>query len=67
MQAETLHYDNWFRSVTLAEEIVKEHKVTTVRTIRKNKREIPPEFINTKERRKIQQVHIQGQNSCIIY
>ena len=40
-------FDNWFRSVTLPEEI---HNITIVGTIRKNKREIPPEIINTKER-----------------
>ena len=43
-------FDNWFTSVTLAEEILKEHKITIVGSIRKNKRKIPPEFINTKER-----------------
>jgi hypothetical protein len=43
-------FDTWFRSVTLAEEILKEHKITIVGTVRKNKREIPPELINTKER-----------------
>ena len=40
-------FDNWFTSVTLAEEILKEHKITIVGTIRKNTH---PEFINTKER-----------------
>ena len=43
-------FNNWYTSVTLAEELLKEHKITIVETIRKNKREIPPEFINTKER-----------------
>jgi hypothetical protein len=32
---------------------LKEHKIITVGTIRKNKREIPPEFTNTKEREEI--------------
>ena len=40
-------FDNWFTSVTLVEKILKEH---TVGTIRKNKREILPEFINSKQR-----------------
>jgi hypothetical protein len=43
-------FDNWFSSVTLAEGILKEHKITIFGTVRKNKKEIPPEFINTKER-----------------
>ena len=61
-------FDNWFTSVTLAEEILKEHKITIFGTIRKNKKEIPSEFINTKEREeKIQKVHIQRRNNCIIY
>ena len=38
-------FDNWFTSVTLVEKILKEH---TVGTIRKNKREVRPEFINSK-------------------
>ena len=31
-------FDNWFTSVTLAEEILKEHKITIVLTIRKKTR-----------------------------
>ena len=61
-------FDSWFRSVTLVDKVLKEHKITIFGTIRKDKREITPECINTKEREEIfQQVRIHRRNSCIIY
>lgn len=42
--------DNWFASVSLAEELLKNHNLTLVATIKKNKREIPKEFLVTKNR-----------------
>lgn len=41
--------DNWFTSVDTAKTLL-EKKVTVVGTLRKNKREIPPSFLTTKER-----------------
>lgn len=38
--------DNWYGSVPLAEDLIQDHKMTLLSTIRKNKKEIPPAFIN---------------------
>lgn len=42
--------DNWFTSVELIKKLFDEHKITYVSTIKKNKRELPPEFSNTRAR-----------------
>lgn len=42
--------DNWYTSVPLAESLLRDHKLTLVGTLRKNKKEIPPEFINARIR-----------------
>uniref|UniRef100_A0A2S2Q9N5 PiggyBac transposable element-derived protein 4 n=1 Tax=Sipha flava TaxID=143950 RepID=A0A2S2Q9N5_9HEMI len=45
-----LSIDNRFTSVPLAVDLLQNHKITMVGTIRKNKREIPPIFLDTKKR-----------------
>ena len=42
--------DNWFTSFKLINELVNEYKITYVGTIKKNKRELPLEFVNTRAR-----------------
>lgn len=42
--------DNWFSSVELVDELG-DRSLTYVGTLKKNKREIPPEFLPSKERR----------------
>ncbi|XP_041986312.1 piggyBac transposable element-derived protein 4-like [Aricia agestis] len=43
-------FDNWFTSFELVSHLLNEHKLTSVGTVRKNKRQIPKEFINTRSR-----------------
>ncbi|KAH1021638.1 hypothetical protein HUJ04_011131 [Dendroctonus ponderosae] len=42
--------DNWFTSVPFVEHLLRDHKLTLVGTIWKNKREIPKEFVEVKHR-----------------
>lgn len=42
--------DNWFTSIPLAVHLLKRHKLTIVGTLRKDKREVPPEFLTTKNK-----------------
>lgn len=45
-----LTLDNWFSSVPLANELLYNHRITVVCTLKKNKPEIPPCFIDKKIR-----------------
>nr|CAI5865669.1 unnamed protein product [Callosobruchus analis] len=40
--------DNWFSSISLFNDMLKDHKLTMIGTLRKNKREIPPTFLTNK-------------------
>ncbi|KAJ4447052.1 hypothetical protein ANN_09041 [Periplaneta americana] len=40
--------DKWFTSVPLADELLRTHKLTLVGTLRKNKREVPPLFLQSR-------------------
>ncbi|CAG4985273.1 unnamed protein product [Parnassius apollo] len=43
-------FDNWFTSVPLADQLLKEYRLTCIGTLRKNIREIPPAFLPNKSK-----------------
>lgn len=45
-----LTVNNWYTSVLLAHSLLSNHRLTIFGTIKKNKREIPPIFLQTKQR-----------------
>lgn len=47
--ARNITFDNWYTSCPLLESLLCEHKLTAVGTLRKNKRELSPEFFSDKE------------------
>lgn len=58
--------DNWFTSVPLAVELLKDYKTTMVGTLKKNKREIPTCFLDTKNRQICSTKFGFGDNNCLL-
>jgi len=48
--ARNVTFDNWYTSYSLVESLLHDHNLTAVGTLRKNKREIPKEFLDIKKR-----------------
>lgn len=44
-------FDNWFTSYPLMQRLLSEHRLTSVGTVRKNKRELPPRLVTTEDRK----------------
>ena len=42
--------DNWYTSIPLAQTLLKDHRLTTVGTMRKNRKQLPPEFTTSRGR-----------------
>ncbi|XP_072377970.1 uncharacterized protein [Diabrotica undecimpunctata] len=59
--------DNYFTSVSLANDLVHNHRITLVGTLRKNKRDVPPIFLDTKLRNRNSSMFTWGvdPNKCI--
>ena len=48
--ARNVTFDNWYTSYSPVESLLHDHNLTAVGTLRKNKREIPKEFLDIKKR-----------------
>lgn len=61
--------DNYFTSIPLANKLYASHRLTVVGTLRKNKREIPPELLDVKCRQLNSSIFAFGEkpnNNCLI-
>ena len=60
--------DNYFTSIPLANDLLVNHKLTMVGTLRKNKREIPGKFLNVKDRPTCSTMFAFGKddNNCLL-
>ncbi|XP_066962038.1 piggyBac transposable element-derived protein 4-like [Macrobrachium rosenbergii] len=64
--ARNVTFDNWYTSYPLVESLLRDHNLTTVGTLRKNKREIPPEFLVTKNRPLVDSMFGFGDNLTLV-
>ncbi|XP_068240862.1 uncharacterized protein [Palaemon carinicauda] len=58
--------DNWYTSYPLVESLLCDHKLNSVGTLRKNKRDIPPEFLVTKNRPPVDSMFGFGDNLTLV-
>ncbi|XP_063931853.1 piggyBac transposable element-derived protein 4-like [Zophobas morio] len=58
--------DNVFTSISLAKDLLQNHNLTLVGTLRKNKKEIPPVFLATKERPLFSSMFAYGEHSLLL-
>lgn len=58
--------DNWFASVPIVNELVLQHNLTVVATLKKNKRELPPETVNTRQRPINSSLFAFGEQSMVV-
>lgn len=64
--ARNVTFDNWYTSYPLVESLLRDYKLTAVGTLRKNKREIPPEFLVTKNRPPVDSMFGFGDNLTLV-
>ncbi|VVC41497.1 PiggyBac transposable element-derived protein [Cinara cedri] len=58
--------DNWYTSIPLTIDLLENHKLIIVGTIRKNKREIPKCFLDTKKREVNSTIFGYGKNIILL-
>ena len=64
--ARNVAFDNWYTSFPLVESLLHDHKLTAVGTLRKNKTEIPPGFLVTKNRPHADSIFGFGDNLTLV-